>query len=83
VNSPSFQLVSVHPETASFDPGLRFRFFAILGIARYTRRKSRALFGVVAKTLPEYIIGKPKATISERTLVNDKYPFLGYISKSC
>jgi hypothetical protein len=31
---------------------------------------------VVAKTLrpcPE-----PKATISERTLVNDKYPFYGY-----
>jgi hypothetical protein len=28
-------LTSVHPETASFGPGRRFRFFVILGIANY------------------------------------------------
>jgi len=29
-------IVSVHPETASFGPGLRFRSFEILKIARYS-----------------------------------------------
>ena len=40
-------LTSVYPETASFGPGLRFRFFAILGIAplclRLQKRSGLAL----------------------------------------
>jgi hypothetical protein len=40
-------LVSVDPETASFGPGLRFRFFAILGIGalclRLQKRSGLAL----------------------------------------
>jgi len=57
---PIFILVSAHPETASFDPGLRSRFSAILGIV--------PLCLWLQKTLgpcPE-----PKSTISGWALVN-------------
>ena len=45
------------------------RFFAILGIATLYLSKIPGSFRAVTKTLPEYLIGKPKSTISERTLI--------------
>jgi hypothetical protein len=70
VHMRTSRCVGVRPEAASFGPGRRFRFFAILGIDAL-----RPAFGGIAKTLPENLIGKPKSTISERTLypsVNSK-----------
>jgi len=51
---------------ASFGPGRRSRIFAILNVARYACRRSRDLFGAVAKMLRPCL--EPKSTISGWTL---------------
>jgi hypothetical protein len=53
-------LTSAHPETASFGPGLRSRFSAILGIGLLCLRLQKAL-----EPCPE-----PKSTISGWALTN-------------
>ena len=67
---------------ASFGPGRRSRVFAILNVARYACRRSRDIFGAVAKKLrpcPE-----PKSTISGRALTETGFQnsvpiqYLGY-----